>query len=287
MVGHQGREAAALSRSAIDRGLDLVTSVKDTAAEAMRQRRDPAVVAERRRVAARRRLVAWSLAAAVLLAAGASVATDIVSGDMAVTSVGAIVLIVGVLVYCVMGGVRSLSDLRTRGRIARALPPPGPSRRAVTGTIRPQIARLDAYSDALRQGVGMIGVDAAGRRVGAPHDAVHELRNETLAAADAAEYGLRAKAAQYTALTRGGDVSTLPEMADVRTRLEREIRDGVDEYGRLVAAASDVAEATRYLVGPASGSERAGLTDLTERLTALASGMREITGRPKTPGTGG
>jgi hypothetical protein len=277
--GEHAARPAALTRNAVDRGLDVVTSVKDTAAEVMRKRRDPAHVAERRRVAARRRLTAWSLAGLVLLGAGVNGAVDLAGGDGTVTSIGALVLIAGLFVYCVISGVQAARDLRRRSRAARMLPPPGPERRAVTGTIRPLITRLDAYSDALRQSVGMIGIaSAAPVQKAAMDDAVQQLRNETLASADAAETRLRSRAAEYSALVRGGTVPG-PEMTGVRARLERELRDGVDEYGRLVAAASDAAGASQVL-GEAALVGRTDLAELTDRLSALAHGMREITGQP-------
>jgi hypothetical protein len=260
-------------RAAVDRGLDMVTTVTDTAAEAMRKRRDPAHVAERRRVAAQRRLTAWSLAGLAMLGVGASGAVDIAQGDPTVTSVGATVLVAGLFVYCVVGSIQAGRDLRRRTAAARLLPPPGPDRRAVTGALRPLIARLDAYSDALRQSVGMIGFSAVGASTA---DAVHQLRNETLASADAAETRLRSRAAEYSALVRGGGAHA-PELAGVRARLEEELRDGVDEYGRLVAAASDAAGASRNL-GQTAPAGRTDLAELTDRLAALADGMREITG---------
>jgi hypothetical protein len=280
MDGPAERNTQALEvvRSTVDRGMDVVTSVKDTAAEMMRKRRDPAHVAERRRVAARRRLTAWSLAGLVLLGAGVNSAVGLAGEGGTVTSVGAMVLIAGLFLYCVIGSVQAARDLRRRSRAARLLPPPGPERRAVTGAIRPLIARLDAYSDALRQSVGMIGIAAGGAdRTVATDDVVQQLRNETLASADAAETRLRGKAAEYSALVRGGTASG-PDMARVRDRLEHELRDGVDDYGRLVAAASDAAGASQHL-GHAALTGRTELAELTDRLTALADGMREITGR--------
>lgn len=281
MNGPDARDArSAMTRSAVDRSLDVVTSVKDTAAEVMRKRRDPSHVAERRRVGARRRLTAWSLAGLVLLGVGANGVVEVAGGESTVTSVGALVLITGLFVYCVVAGVNAARDLRRRSREARLLPPPGPDRRAVTGAIRPLIARLDAYSDALRQSVGMIGLGAllpASLAGGSTSGVVQQLRDETLASADAAESRLRNRAAEYSALVRGGAASG-PEVTRVRVRLEGEIRDGVDEYGRLVAAASDAAGASRRL-GEAALTGRTDLGELTDRLTALADGMREITGQ--------
>lgn len=278
MDGSTGRGArpTAGTRTAVDRGLDMVTSVTDTAAEVMRRRRDPAHVAERRRVAARRRLTAWSLAGLVLLGVGVNGAVGIARGGGTVLSAGMTVLIAGLFVYCVIGSVQAARDLRRRSRAARLLPPPGPERRPVIGAIRPLIARLDAYSDALRQSVGMIGIGSMAARTTAAGDGVQRLRDETLASADAAESRLRSRAAEYSALVRGGSASD-PGMVRVRGRLEHELRDGIDEYGRLVAAASDAAGASRDL-GQAALVGRTDLAELTDRLAALADGMREITG---------
>jgi hypothetical protein len=123
-------------------------------------------------------------------------------------------------------------------------------------------------------GASSVSASVVGAAAGASSDAVQQLRNETLASADAAEMRLRSKAAEYTALMRGGSA---PELARVRARLEQELRDGVDEYGRLVAAASDAAGASQGL-GHAALAGRTELAELTDRLAALADGMREITG---------
>ena len=78
--------------------------------------------------------------------------------------------------------MRAAADLRARTRIVDARPLSSPPRRAVAGAIRPEIARLDGYSDGLRQpdGDGRIVDDDPG---------VRELRDEILAAADATEAG--------------------------------------------------------------------------------------------------
>ncbi|MEO7126707.1 MAG: hypothetical protein ABI382_12070 [Nakamurella sp.] len=281
-VHRDARRAPVVARSAVDRGLDIATTVKDSAAEAVRRRRDPAHIAERRRVAARRRLLAWSIPGLVLLGVGANSIAEIARGDSSAANIGAAVLFTALFVYCVIGSVQAARDLRARNKVVRMLPPPGPGRRAVTGAIRPLIARLDAYSDALRHSVGMIGISAApagARGASVIDDSMQQLRNETLWSADSAEVQLRTKAAEYSALIRGSGGILVPEVGQAGARLEREIRDGVDEYGRLIAAASDAAGASQRLAGHTALGGVSDIADLTDRLTALAAGMREITGQ--------
>ncbi len=268
------KAGAALARSgawrdATGRGIDLAVRAGDTVAEALRTRRDPALIAERRRVAARRRLLGWSLVGLVLAALSVAGVLSAIGGDVSAGLIGALVLAVGLLVYSLIGAVRAAVDLRARTLIVRRLPAPQPRRPSVTPAIRPLMARLDGYSDALRQVVSGIGLGGAGTEM-------HALRNQTLAAADAAESRLRAQAAELTAVTRSGAGSGDGQLAAARQRLRRGIEAGVDEYGRLVAAASDAAAASRELAAATPTGE---MTMLTERLTALAAGMRELTGQ--------
>lgn len=275
-TGPAGQSRRELARTAVDRGLDAVTAVKDTASEALRVRRDPARVAMRRVRAAKRRLSAWSMAGLALIGVGVIPVSDIAAGEVAVTSVGAVALVGGFLVYCVTGSVTAARDLRQRSRIARQLPPPQPDRRAVTASLRPMIAQLSGYSDALRASVQMIGMTS----YGAGGDAIRELRNETLTAADAAETSIRAKAAEMTALVRATGHASTPEIAAACTRLTSEIERGVANYGALVAAASDAAVASGDLAASAPLAAADDLPVVTQRLTALAAGMREVTVAP-------
>lgn len=279
-------------RTVAVRGRDVVTTVRDTAAEAMRSRRDPALVAERRRVAARRRLAAWSLAGLVLLALGTVSALDVARGGAGVATIGGLVLAVGLWVYCVAGSVSAARDLRTRTVVARSLPPAQPARAVVTGAARPLMARLDAYSDALRSGIGTIGVvgaagaprgargargSGAAGRAGATPSALQAVRDETLAAADAAEVRLRQQASQWSAMLRAAGQDPGGHLASACAELRGEVAAGVDEYGRLVLAAAEASAASRQ-VAAASGAAD-DVPQATERLTALAVGMRELIDR--------
>ena len=277
------RAGAALARSgalrsAAGRGLDLVTQVSDSAAEAIRLRRDPALIAERRRVAARRRLVAWSLLALVLAALSVTDLLAALGGDVSATSIGVLVLMVGLLAYAVIGVARSGIDLRARTLVVRRLPAPQPRRRAGTASIRPLINRLDGYSDALRQVVGAVGLDATAQSAAA----MRTLRSETLAAADDAESGLRGRAAELTAMMHAGTPAAGTPQAATCRRLRAEIAAGVEEYGRLVDAAYQAAAASRDLAS--SAAVPSAMSRATDQLTALAAGMRDLTAQSRTAG---
>lgn len=281
--GSDLRAPGAALRTAAVRGLDVVTTVKDTAAEALRTRRDPALVAERRRVAARRRLTAWSFAALILTALGTVSAIDVAHGSVAVTTIGGLVLAAGLWVYSVVGSITAARDLRVRTLVTRNLPPPQPARRVVTGEVRPLMARLDAYSDALRSGIGTIGadrVDVARRRartresVGSAQGALREVRDDTLAAADAAEIRLRLQAAELSAMLRAAGHDVGGPLASTCAEMRRDLEAGVDEYGRLVLAAADASTASRQIAVAAGAGD--DVLHATERLTALAAGMREL-----------
>jgi len=287
--------AALTTNAAVAHGVDLAGQVSATAAEMMRARRDPAVVAQKKRRAAQRRVRAWSAGAIGSGAATAGAAVSIAEGGVAAGPVVIMVVLIAVLIWCIVGVVKASVDLRTRKRVVAALPPPAPTRPAVAGEIRPEMNRLDGYSDGLRQLVGMIGIieDDAG---------VRELRDEILDAADASEARLRRQAMDLTGLLRAkrsappGAARQLDATADL---LRRHIREGVAGYGELVSAASEAVAASRNLAektgrdstavaltdagidegthsGPA-GSLHPELERPTDQLRALAAGMRELT----------
>jgi hypothetical protein len=282
--------ARALKTSAaVAQGVELAALVSATAVEAMRARRDPAVIAEKRRRAARRRLSAWSAGAIVSGAVTATGTAAMFQGDHSSGAIGALVFLVAVLIWCVLGVVKAARDLRTRTRVIAALPAASPTRPAVAGEIRPIMARLDGYSDGLRQLVGMIGIvdDDPG---------VRTLRDEILEAADASEARLRRQAVDVTGLIKARRVA--PPAAGVQLdaavgSLQRQISDGVAGYGELVSAASEAVTASQNLAdragqqgrdassggGPSAvgGSPHPELDQPIDHLRSLAAGMRELT----------
>jgi len=306
------RKAAAAqwaSGAAVEQGLDLAAQLSATATEALRSRREPALVARRRQRAARRRVRSWSAASVATVAGGAGVVA--IAGGVSAGMIIALAVLAAFLTLCVARTVRAAADLKARTRAVHALPPPSPRRGAVVGELRPVMARLDGYSDGLRRLVAMIGL------VG-DDSSVRALRDEVIRSADATEQRLRNRAADASELIRArrraaADVGG--ELDATIVAMRREIEDGVASYGRLVTAANDAAHATRGLAkgttigalppgasgapspvsgalppSPGSGAVPAArdrypvpsggapeLVDSIDQLQALAAGMRELT----------
>jgi hypothetical protein len=297
------------SGAAVEQGLDLAAAVSATATEALRSRREPALVARRRQRAARRRVKTWSAASVATVAGGAGVVA--ITGGVSAGMIIGLIVLSALLIACVVRAVRAAADLRMRTRVVNALPPPSPRRSAVVGELRPAMARLDGYSDGLRRLVDLVGLDADD---GLGTSTVRGLRDEVIRAADATELRLRTRAAQASDLIRARRRSAADVGGDLDrtiTAMRREIEDGVAGYGRLVTAANEAARATRGLAhggaaavppsvawtplpagtdaagasgsAPATGPGHDGpagapeLTESIDQLQALAAGMRELT----------
>jgi hypothetical protein len=280
--------ARALASSAsVAQGVELVTAVGATAAEAMRARRDPAVVAGKKVRAARRRAQAWTAGAIVSGAVAATGTVTVIEEGLEAGAVGAMIFLVALFLWCVVGVVRAVVDLRARKKVLAALPAAAPQRPVVAGEIRPEMARLDGYSDGLRHLVGMIGIVEQ-------DPGVRALRDEILDAADTSEARLRKQAMDLTGLLRAR--RSAPPAARVQLDgtvevLRAQIHDGVAGYGELVSAASEAVAASRQLadqagrpstapsaVGPLGpGTLHPELEQPIDQLRSLAAGMRELT----------
>lgn len=262
LKGAAGRNAA----GALNRGVEVAGQVGASASEFLRVRRDPAEVARRRRRAAIRRSNIWGAGSAVGLAAGASLTVDVVRHGVTAGAVFSLILVAALIVWCVLGLVRSATDLRMRTRAVKALPPPQPARRAVSSQIRTDVSRLDMFSDGLRDLLSMLPIDRGG--------GLSSVRTDVIASADEAERLLRRQAQEYTLLRKtsaGAPRDARPALETTAASLAGQIHAGVLQYGELVAAATDTVAASTEL--------HAAVTELqpaTDRLNALAMGMREI-----------
>jgi hypothetical protein len=283
---------ALTTNAAVVQGVELAGQVGVTAAEVLRTRREPAVVAQRRRRAARRRVRAWSAGGVVSAGVTTAGVVSVVGSGVSV-SVGAILVVaIAALIWCVVGLIRAVSDLRARNQIIATLPPPAPNRSAVASRIRPAMARLDGYSDGLRQLVGMVGLvrDDPG---------IRQLRDEILSAADASERRLRLQAKELTGLIktrRSSPTTSAGQLDQAISDLEQEISTGVAGYGELVSAATEAVAASRQLAsgtpGIAVGYQLPAAIEAPEPKTALhpelaapidqlrslAAGMRDLAG---------
>lgn len=260
---------------ALSRGVETAALVSSSATEFLRVRRDPAEVAIRRRRAAVRRTNIWGAGVVVGVAGGAALTVGIVHAGVTASAIFSLVLVTALVTWCVFGLVRAAADLRRRSRAVAALPPPQPARRPVAGPIRADIGRLDSYSDGLRQLVSMLPADRGRDAPG--------LRRDVIVSADGAELLLRRQAQEYTGLRKtsaGAPADARPGLEQTAGELAGRIRAGVAQYGSLVAAATETIVATAHL-------DRA-LVDLqepTERLQALAMGMREIAAHARPAGS--
>ena len=264
------RPAAAMAR-----GVEAAGQVSASAAEFLRVRRDPAEVAYRRRRAAVRRSNIWGAGVAVGLAGGAATTLGVVHDGLTASTAFTLMLILALLIWCVIGLVRSIVVLRARNRVVALIPPPQPARRPVAGPIRAEIARLDAFSDGLRQLVSMLPGDSDVPSV--------PMRRDVVGAADSAEQLLRQQAQEYTGIRKtaaGAPPDAVPALTRTADALAERITAGVEQYGRLVAAATATVAASAELTAAATD-----LDGPTERLEALAIGMREIAlyARPGAP----
>lgn len=264
------RPAAAMAR-----GVEAAGMVGASASEFLRVRRDPAEVAYRRRRAAVRRTNIWGAGVAVGVAGGAAATVGAIDDGLTASTVFTLVLILALLIWCVTGLIRSVALLRARSRAVALIPPPQPARRPVAGPIRAEIARLDAFSDGLRQLVSMLPRDSDVPSV--------PIRRDVVGAADNAEQLLRQQAQEYTGIRKtaaGAPPDAVPALTRTAEALAGRITAGVEQYGRLVAAATATVAASSELTAVATD-----LDGPTERLEALAIGMREIAQYARPGGT--
>lgn len=269
--------------AAVAHGVEMAAMVSATASEALRTRRDPAVVAKRKVKAARRRVRGWAAGGVVSGALAATGTVTVIDEGPEAGAVGGMILLIALFIWCVVGVVRAAVDLRARKAVLASLPVAAPPRPAVAAEVRPEMARLDGYSDGLRQLVGMIGIveDEPG---------VRALRDEIISAADTSEATLRRQAQDLTGLIktqRSAPPAAKAQLDGPIDALRSHIRHGVTSYGDLVSAASEAVAASRQLADQTGGAPAAGQlgrTDSThpelgrsiDQLRSLAAGMREL-----------
>lgn len=252
---------------AVSRSAGALGEVSATAVELLRSRREPAAVASRKRRRANAAAGAWSIGGAFTLAVAAAGLGRADSAESVGATVGVLVILAVIFIWCVVGVVRNALKARQLKRELARLPAAAPVRPRVDPTIRPVIAELDGYSDGLRQLVGLIGV--------VDDPSTNSLRAEILSTADAAERSIRRQAGELTGVLRARRSAPRDAMAglDATSRLMADrIRGEVSEYGALVSAAGDAVAASRALA-PTDQRVQEG----AERLRALAVGMRELT----------
>jgi hypothetical protein len=242
---------------------------------AVARRSDPAVQLERKRARlarkhawARRWLTLWALITAICLIVAVSSFLDlIIDGNRAISLNGFIIgLISGT--FAVQSGLRMrrLTEAREALGPATAVPVPvaAPTRPPKSSLAREPMDRLAAGEATLAELLMVIT-----RSGSVPAESVEHTRRT---GADAAVV-LRRVAAQLVAVERARDHSPPMErgpLADAVRALRRQLDEGVDGYGSLVAAAG------RVLAASSLGSPNQDLTEATDHLAGLAVALKEL-----------
>ncbi|HEV2784222.1 MAG TPA: hypothetical protein VGX25_32960 [Actinophytocola sp.] len=242
---------------------------------ALARRGDPAEQLERqRRRLARKRawasrwLAVWSIITAICTVLAVGWFTGVVEDPSDTTPVAAIIIGLISGTFAVRSGLR----MRNLGREHRALgagsnqiPARAPAALPPRGSLaREPMERLAQCEATLAELLVQIG-----RGGSVPVESVEHTRRT---GADAALV-LRRVAAQLHAVERARDHAPPLErgpLADAVRALRRQLDEGVDGYGSLVAAAG------RVLAASSMGAPNQDLSDATEHLAGLALALRDL-----------
>ncbi|MGH3492234.1 MAG: phage shock envelope stress response protein PspM [Sciscionella sp.] len=227
--------------------------------------RDPrARLLRRRRRSARVTTIWGGLTAVVGAVAGGEFATAVGPGVGAYTAAGLGVLTAAVAVNSGVQTYRLYKEpLPESSVVPRALPRVGSAARA-------PIARLQAAETSLRTQLSQLA--ALGTAL--PVDVVSSTRSAAAGAAGR----LRALAEQLQAVESARSASPAGEGAELNEAipvLAAQLHAGVDDYGRLVAAAG------RAVAASAVPGSRTEVIDATEALQGLALALRELPPQPQ------
>lgn len=228
--------------------------------------RNPRARALRRRRRARRALVLRSSVAAVAGAVTVAIgeAPGLEFGEIATGSVTGFALLgAGV------AGARLMQLRRTPlpAPPAPALPPPG-------SAAREPLQRLAAAEASLTDLLAVLARPRPGGPL-LPADSIRSIRE----AADHALASLRATADSVLAVERalaGAPAAERAALSEAVEGLRRQLEEGTDEVGALVAAAG------RTVAAGEAEAPTAQLTDATDRLAGLAAALHDLA-RPATP----
>lgn len=247
----------------------------EQAQNALVKRGDPAVQLERKRARlARKRdwasrwLAVWSIITAICMVLLVGVITGVVVDDG-----GGATPVASVIIGLIAGtfAVRSGLRMRRLDRERQALGPGANVAQAVSSALPPRSSMAREPMERLAQGEATLAelLVQIGRGGAVPTESVEHTRKT---GADAALV-LRRVAAQLHAVERARDHAPPLErgpLADAVRALRRQLDEGVDGYGSLVAAAG------RVLAASSLGSPNQDLTDATEHLAGLALALRDL-----------
>ncbi|GGM38010.1 hypothetical protein GCM10012275_06310 [Longimycelium tulufanense] len=258
------RQAAEMAPVAGEIGQAVLTGLRGRIAA----RKDPRARALRKRRRARRalRFRGWTAG----IGGGAT-------GAMAILQAPPEVIVGGGGFTALFTALAVSAGLRLRKLNRSPLPEPTavpPELPPVGSAAREPMERLAGAEQSLNELLRQLRAPGSAGVAAVPTESVSDTEASARAAADA----LRAVAARLRAVELARDAAPSgerePLSADVR-KLRARLDDGVDDYGRLVAAAG------RAVAASADGADQAPrsvLADATDRLAGLAVALRELNG---------
>lgn len=244
------------------------------AQNALARRGDPVVQLERKRARLERKrawasrwLTVWSLVTAICMVLAVGWFTGLIVDPSDTTPVATIIIGLIAGTFAVRSGVRMRNLGRERRALsagttpAQALPTALPPRGSLAREPMERLARGEATLVELLAQIGRGG--------SVPTESVERTRKTGAEAA----LVLRRVAAQLYAVERARDHAPPLErgpLADAVRALRRQLDEGVDGYGSLVAAAG------RVLAASSLGPPNQELTDATDHLAGLALALRDL-----------
>ncbi|MFC0431228.1 hypothetical protein [Kutzneria buriramensis] len=265
-AGPRRRDLGELIRLGQTVGEQLRGPVADSVRTKVASWRDPRAKLLRRRRRAKRSTAAWTGTTALgglwigIDAAGNSLLSFNGITAMAVTAVFA---------FCTTGSVRKLVALH-RQPLPAAMPPP--VRLPAAGSAaREPMRRLAEAEAGLAELLVQLGTPRPGGLAPLPAQSLAHAQESATEAATA----LRAVAAQLSAVERARDLAPLSQrgpldqgVADLRRRLD----EGLDGYLALIGTAGQA------VIASGSVTPNDALLDASDRLSGLASALRELSG---------
>lgn len=241
--------------------------VADTVRTRVATWRDPRAKLLRRRRRAKRGTIAWSGGTAL---GGVWVGIDAAHAELFTTFGGFTSMIVtAVLLYCTAGSTRRLVQLH-RQPLPAAAPPPVRLPPAGSAAREP-MRRLAEAEASLAELLVQLGTPRPGGLAPLPAESLAHAQASATEAATA----LRAVAAQLSAVERARDIAPASQLgpldqgvADLRRRLQ----EGLDGYLALIGTAGQA------VIASSSASPNEALLDASDRLSGLASALRELAG---------
>jgi len=266
-AGPRRRDLGELIKLGQTVGEQLRGPVADTVRTKVHGWRDPRAKMLRRRRRAKRSTAAWTGATAL---GGLWVGIDVANASL-VTSFGGFtaMAVTAVFAYCTTGSIR-----RTVALHRQALPPaaPPPVRLPPGGSVaREPMRRLAEAEASLAELLVQLGTPRPGGLAPLPAESLAHAQESATEAATA----LRAVAAQLTAVERARDIAPLSQRGPLElgiTDLSRRLEEGLNGYLALIGTAGQA------VIASSAGSPNEALLDASDRLSGLASALRELSG---------